>query len=302
MKFDKTILLNVSLLFIVSNFLVGCTLKDELTGFLLVPMRLNLNDNIAIFSIDLKSGEQLKEYFSSEEYTDICSPLKVNQSLFCAAKSTKDNYYVILRVSKNNTSEMLRTDTKIISFALKRDEFIVFIKEIDKKAYLFSYDFNKGNVTKIYASEVDNESKPIVCKDGSIIFVTGKNNTFIVNRLYRDGKIEELVNGRYPLLIDAETGLLYYSSRSILRYDMLKHKEKRIKKKVTLLESPALSPDGKYISFYERDYVSPIGGERVEFLSVLSLKSHNKKHIMAYNKGRGSLRLSGAFWADSLDD
>lgn len=301
MRFDKILLLNMSLLFIMSNFLQGCTLKDELTGFLLVPMRLNLNDNVAIFSIDLKNGEKLKEYFASENYTDICSPIKVNQSLFCAAKKIKDDCYVVLEVNKSNISEIFRTDTKIISFDLKQNKFIVFIKEINKKAYLFSYNFNNGSITKIYDGEIDIESKPIICKDDSIIFVAAKDNAFIVNRLYRDGKIEQLVNGRYPLLIDKETGLIYYTSRSIFWYDMMKHKERRIKKNINLLETPTLSSDEKYISFYESDYVASFGGERTDFLSVLSLKSHDKRHINVYNRARGKLRLSGVFWTDSLD-
>lgn len=172
---------------------------------------------------------------------------------------------------------------------------------IDKKTYLFSYNLKNGSAIKIYDEEFDNESKPIICSDKSVIFVTNRNNTFYVNRLYSNGKIEKLVNGQYPLLIGKETGLIYYSSRSIFYYDMLKHKKKRIKKNITLLESPTISPDENYISFYEIDYVAPFVGEWNDFLSILSLKSLNKKHIEAYYKVRGRLRLSGVFWTDSLD-
>ena len=301
MKFDKTILLNVSLLFIVSNFLVGCTLKDELTGFLLVPMGTTLNQNTGIYSIDLKTDEQLSKYFWNENYQYVRFPTIKNQSLYCLAQNVNSNYYAIIEIRGNQVLEVFKSNKKIISYTIEPNEKIVFIQEENGKLYLFSKHIKNDHITRLYEGGIDEKSRPIIDSDGSIIFAAIDNKIFNIKRVRHNGAIEQLMNGRYPLLMNAGADLIYYKSRSIMKYNLLKRKEKRLKSKITLLETPVLSPDEKYLAFYETDFVSPLGGEWTDFLSVLSLNSRQKKHIKAYNKARITLNLRGINWVDSLN-
>lgn len=300
MRFDKVILLKMSLIFIISNLFQGCTLKDELTGFLLVPMSTTLNQNTGIYSIDLKNDEHPNKYFWDENYKYIRFPTIRDKSLFCLAQNVKSNYYAIVEIRGNRILEVFKSDKKIINYAIKPNEKIIFIQEENDKLYLFSKSIKDDHIIRLYEGGIDEESRPIIDSDGSIIFVTIDNKIFSIKRVHDNGTLEQLVFGRYPLLMNAGADLIYYKSRSIMKYNLLERKEKRLKTKITLLETPFLSPDEKYLAFYETDYVSPIGGEWTDFLSVMSLNSREKRHIKAYNKARMALSLKGIDWVDNI--
>ncbi|TCL54484.1 hypothetical protein EDC14_10631 [Hydrogenispora ethanolica] len=298
-RFDIIIFLNIFLLFIISNFLQGCTLKDKLTGYLLIPMSTALDQNVGIFTIDLKNNEQLNKYFLDKKYKYVSFPVMKDGNLYCIAQNTKDNYYAIVEIKENRVSEIIKSDRKIISYSIEPNEKIVFIQEQNSRSYIFSKSAQGGRITRLYDGEIDEESKPIIDSDGSVIFVSRDDRIFNIKRVHDNGEIKSLVNGRYPLLMNAGTDLIYYKSRSIMRYNLSNRKEKRIKSDITLEETPVLSPDEKYLAFFEIDYVSTFGGEWTDFLSIMSLNSREKRHIKAYNKARIRLTLSGIDWVDN---
>lgn len=268
------------------------------SGFLLVSVGLSFNENSGVYSINLGKEHSLKEYIITDKFDYLSFPIVIGSSLFCIGENTKNQYFSIVEVKNKKVKEILKSRNKIHTFSLVPQKRIVYISEINNQSLLYSYDQNSQISTQLYKGEVDKNSKPIICSDGSIIFVAKEKKGEMIKILLQDGRITGLTPGKYPIIIESQNRLLFYNSGSIYSVNLVDKKIRVIVKHIVLLETPVLSPDKQYIAFFESDYVSFFSGEWANYLSVLSLKNKRKIHINSWSNAK--ICKSGLDWIQNL--
>lgn len=284
---------------------------------ILVTMAYDYNDKYQVSSINIKEESTNSDYLKLDGYDEIRFVNKTGIQIYCVGKKTDSNDYSLLVVEGNKTQEIMKLQNEII-FPTQWNNEIIFISGEKEMNFLYAYDLNSKSIKRLYDGNVDKYSRPIVNQDGSIIFVTNKKETngtihsntdgngiitftesYKIKMLQKNGTIQELIEGRFPLWISSGSKLLFSKSGDLKVYDIKKNKISSLKKKIYLIETPSISPDGKYLAFFEYDYVGLFGSESTEFLSVMGVNGKSKIHVKEYNNSKKRLFPSGIEWIEA---
>lgn len=149
---------------------------------------------------------------------------------------------------------------------IRNGQEIVFIRQLDKKAnenYLYKYSIADHKIIRISDQRVIADSQPIESPDGSIIFSIIKGShqigdcTFVkdglIKQLRPDGVIQELTEGRFPVWLEEGKSFFFYDdvSHNLVLFDIGSKKKKVISRDIKVQSQPIVSPDRKFLLFFE---------------------------------------------------
>jgi len=250
-------------------------LTEELDGKILATMKLSENENCSIYSMSLNEDGKIEKYFGDDSYDEILFAQKRDSDFICTAKNLKTGYYTILQVKENKINEIMTSQTHIMyPILLDNDEEIVFVQG----SCLYKYNIKNKSLTTIYDDPSTLINNPMILSDDSIIFATDEN----ILRLYSNGETEKLARGISPTWLEQGKNFIYFDNkeRSVIIYDISTKIKKVIKKNISIRSSIQVSPDKKYIIFFERRE----GGPTVPFLKVMTIDGWQaKKGISKYS-------------------
>ena len=270
------------------------------TGQILMSMTYGLDKKEGLFLISMEGDKQVLEYYIPNEYIEVRFPIKKDENVYFVGKNVAGNYYTLIKLEEDNhVVEILKSESLIYFPTFLDEENVVFIKESEqnRKIYnLYNYNINTSKTTTIFNKPVDHKSKPIVSKGGSILFVADMREANLTAKesyvediqimiMHPDGIIKELVDGKYPLLLEESNKILYYKDRSFRFYNLQNNKIKILKKNISVLESPVLSPDKKHIAFYEYGSKYFFDGVADVHYNTMSITGKNKKRVKEYTWG-----------------
>jgi len=91
---------------------------------------------------------------------------------------------------------------------------------------------------------------------------------------------------------------LYYERGDLFIFDTEKNKSKIFKRDIVPCETPVISPDNKFIVFYEDKPVSKLGSETAVVLTMMDLHNKQKMQVKAYSKSRILYDGKGILWLE----
>jgi len=264
-----------------------------------------------IYSIELENGdEKVGKYFENEQYGEINFPYKRNGDFICTAKNLEKNYYVVLQIKQGEIRELMTSETRIYyPLLINNDEDIIFnagvfssmgkIKEIPDRYGLFIYNIKNKSVAEFCQNPISKRSTNFrLSQSGAILFFAGE----YVKILHPDKTLQDVVEGLFPVWFEEDKSIIYYDirSKSLILYDISTAKKQIIEQEIKIDSTFVLSPDKKYIAYFEWVPVQP-GGDLAKFgekqiISIVTIDGSVKRKI--YDEDLTNNHLG---WDNGLD-
>lgn len=267
---------------------------NDLQGTLIWPLSYGHNPT-QIYGVNL--NESLSEpniYYSNDNY-NIYYPFNAGSSMvYVSIHENGENE--IIQVNNGNITSLLKKDDEILFPHKIKDNKIIYLG-IDKyeQAYIGEFLIDKNLDNTLKKDNINTKSKLSVSGNGSILFVTKKEDKYYINIIDSAGNCKEIISGRYPVWLDDEKTFIYYSGERIRLYDLVSNKSKVIEKNSFMVATPVISPDKKFMAIFESGASAPFGGVTVDFLRIMPINGGKKIDVYAFNKPRN---FGGLEWID----
>lgn len=264
-----------------------------------------------IYGGDIKQGsEKAEKIYESKKYI-LSYPEYFNGELICTGAEKGSEINCLLKIKNGKEIELysrkgemfypaMLTETKFVCITEKKSE------NEDLNYALMLIDI-KNRVEKILDENIDNSSKPVINKNGEILYskekksVEGRwNEIYKIDKNFNRIKITE---GRYPIWENNGKNMIYYSDRKLYRYDFISKESKKIMKLNYLLVTPDISKDGKYIAVIVEDSPYLIKDYLYPYMKVINIETKEIMEVRGYNNHRVALPMEvkefgRAVWSD----
>lgn len=256
-------------------------------GELLVSGALDVSKPRTILSINLSNGE-IKEQFSAK-MGEVYFPVVFSGTMFFITNQ-EDKYSINILNKDKTINALLSLDQKIISFYVE-DDSIYYIAGKEKDVYsLFMFDRSTKQILELYEG-VDEKRRPIIGSQGEVFFVAERGDEYKILSINQAGVLNEIVNGRYPLFVAKEGYLLFEDSTNL--YSLKGDEIRLLKKGLSLVSTPALSPEQEQIAFYHWDNQFDVTSS---YLSIMDIETKLVSKIKAFGNIKRKATVLGLFW------
>ncbi len=273
-------------------------------------------DSRKVVSIPLGGEYAAEILFADSRYEELRLSYRTGTEDVYSAKNLEADYYTVLSVQNNQTTELMRSDRPIFfPFIAPTRDRVIFISPTNMtndEYHLYQYRQADQTISRVSALPALCLSKPIFSTDGRIIFASvnqynkdrhGRNILWAVATIVEigaNGEETKLASGIFPTWLEEGRSFFFFDNirQQLKLYDAEKQEKIIvIKDKVRMITHPALSPDKKALAFYEIIAFGP-DGNFGGGLQVMSVDGWVKRWIQlpetpVFNKyGVGNIRLS----------
>ena len=268
-----------------------------------------------IYGVNIKQGsEKAEKIYESKKYI-LSYPEYFNGELICTGAEKDSEVNCLLKIKNGKEIELysrkgemfypaMLTETKFVCITEKKSE------NEDLNYALMLIDI-KNRVEKILDENIDNSSKPVINKNGEILYSKEKKSveghyTYRWNEIYKIDKNFnriKITEGCYPVWENNGKNMIYYSDRKLYRYDFISKEPKKIMKLNNLLVTPDISKEGKYIAVIVEDSQYLIKDYLYPYMKVINIETKEIMEVRGYNNHRVMLpmevkEVGRAVWSD----